>query len=150
MSAANVVSSMLSRLNDSSDSSGGKNSSALSLSYHLLNSNKSTMTMYITSKLGFINFSDLVFLLIYALIFVVGLVGNFIVIYFVLVYKRMQTMTNKLITNLSIADLLVIFFCVPVTASGCLSSNWLFGELVCKASGFTQGICLANLVMKKS
>lgn len=83
--------------------------------------------------------SDHVFLFIYALIFLVGLVGNFLVIYFVLFYKRMQTITNKLITNLSIADLLVIFFCVPVTASQHVSRNWLFGEVVCRASGFVQG-----------
>lgn len=85
------------------------------------------------------NLTDHIFLLIYSAIFVIGLVGNCLVIYFVLFYKRMQTMTNKLITNLSIADLLVICFCVPVTASQHVSRNWVFGEVVCRASGFVQG-----------
>lgn len=99
--------------------------------FSMLSGQKSTNNSNLTNHL---------FILIYAVIFLVGLVGNFLVIYFVLVYKRMQTMTNKLITNLSIADLLVIFICVPVTASGYVTRNWLFGELVCKASGFVQGI----------
>lgn len=103
------------------------------------NLNLTYLTLDSTQLAGAQKLSDLVFLLIYAVIFLVGLVGNVLVIYFVLFYKRMQTMTNKLITNLSIADLLVICFCVPVTASQHFSHNWLFGEVVCRASGFVQG-----------
>lgn len=91
------------------------------------------------SKSKFDAFTDSFFLVIYLIIFVVGLIANFIVIYFVMFYTRIQTITNKLITNLSIADLFVIVICVPVTASRYVSNEWLFGELICKSSGFIQG-----------
>ena len=110
--------------------------------YHMF-TNISTNTSYLSMNSKELsqpkNLTDHIFLLIYSTIFVIGLVGNCLVIYFVLFYKRMQTMTNKLITNLSIADLLVICFCVPVTASQHVSRNWVFGEVVCRASGFVQG-----------
>lgn len=82
---------------------------------------------------------------IYILIFITGLIGNFIVIYFVLVYKRMQTKTNKFITNLAVADLLVIFICVPVTASRYTTEEWLFGEFMCRFSSFAQGLFIQYL-----
>ena len=88
-----------------------------------------------------------VLLVIYLIIFVVGLTGNFIVIYFVLFYKRMQTMTNNFITNLAVADLLVIFICVPITASRLLYDSWIFGRFMCRISGFAQGVSLSVSVL---
>ncbi|CAF0943700.1 unnamed protein product [Brachionus calyciflorus] len=90
---------------------------------------------------------DIFFIIIYVLIFLIGLFGNFIVIYFVLVYKRMQTMTNKFITNLAVSDLLVIFICIPVTASRYITKEWVFGEFMCRFSSFAQGVSLSVSVM---
>lgn len=102
---------------------------AASINSSLLPPNSDRMMVYnssskLTANLGsdtdkildyprthFRNLSDHVFLIIYAAIFFVGFVGNFLVIYFVLFYKRMQTMTNKLITNLSIAVSYIIVIC---------------------------------------
>jgi hypothetical protein len=100
----------------------------VSNNYHLLNKNKSLDL-----------WPNLIFICIYVVLFFVGLISNFIVIYFVLVYKRMQTMTNKFITNLSLADLLVTFICIPVTASRYMSNDWLLGEIMCRISSFIQG-----------
>ena len=105
------------------------------------NFNNSSLTIYysIFEFKSRLNTSDKLFLFVYMIIFIVGLIGNLLVIYFVIFYKRMQTMTNKLITNLSLADLLVLIICVPVTASRYMSNEWVLGEAVCKSSGFIQG-----------
>jgi hypothetical protein len=84
---------------------------------------------------------------IYIIIFVVGLIGNFLVIYFVLFYKRMQSMTNKFITNLAVADLAVILVCVPVTVSRLIYKQWVLGEFLCRFSSFVQGVSLSVSVM---
>ncbi|RNA37954.1 galanin receptor type 1-like [Brachionus plicatilis] len=91
--------------------------------------------------------TELFYIAVYSIIFVTGFFGNFIVIYFVLVYKRMQTMTNKFITNLAVSDLLVIFICVPVTASRYMTKEWVFGEFMCRFSSFAQGVSLSVSVM---
>ena len=47
--------------------------------------------------------------------FVVGLIGNTLVLLTVLLQKKMHNATNILILNLAIAELLFIIICVPFT-----------------------------------
>ena len=91
---------------------------------------------------------NLIFIVIYIVIFVVGFISNFLVIYFVLVYKRMQTMTNKILTNLAVADLLVVLICVPVTIGRLYKPHeYIFGEFICKCSSFIQGMSLSVSIL---
>lgn len=62
---------------------------------------------------------SIVYCIAYAIVFVVGIFGNFFVISVVFRVPRMRTVTNLFIANLAIADILVIVFCVPAT----LTSN---------------------------
>lgn len=78
-------------------------------------------------------------ILVYFIIFVVGLVSNVIVVYFIFFNKKMQTMTNKFIINLAVADLLVLLICIPVTISRFISEEWILGEFMCIFSNYTQG-----------
>ncbi len=67
----------------------------------------------------------------YALVCVVGLCGNTLVIYVVLRYSKMQTVTNLYILNLALADecfLVGIPFLVVTMAKG----DWIFGMAMCK------------------
>ncbi len=52
---------------------------------------------------------------IYSVILIIGIIGNILVIVIVTRYRRMRNATNLLLTNLSIADLLLLIFC---TADG--------------------------------
>jgi hypothetical protein len=135
--------------------SQGVLSPTVSTTMHNSNSNHSTTTVLPLESTHFANqfalnedksevpeWLKLSFALLYIVLFFVGLIGNLIVIYFVLFYKRMQTMTNKFITNLSLADLLVICVCIPVTVSNYFSDQWLFGEFMCRITPFIQGILL--------
>jgi 7 transmembrane receptor (rhodopsin family) len=59
--------------------------------------------------------SKVVFVL-FGIIFIVGLIGNLLVVIVVLFNPLMRSTTNYLIINLAIADLLFVLLCIPFTA----------------------------------
>lgn len=68
-------------------------------------------------------------------VLLVGLTGNGIVVYVVVRSWAMRTVTNLYFLNLAIADLLVLVFCAPFTASVYLLPTWPFGAVACKSLG---------------
>lgn len=60
----------------------------------------------------------------YVFVFAIGLLGNVFVVSVVVRIRQMRTVTNYFITNLAIADMLVILFCTPAT----LASNLVTRE----------------------
>lgn len=62
--------------------------------------------------------------------------GNLIVIWIVLVHKRMRSVTNIFLVNLSIADTMVSLLNVTFNFYYMLHSHWTFGNLYCKVSQF--------------
>ena len=62
----------------------------------------------------------------YLVVFVVGVVGNLLVMYTVYRVAHLHTNTNYFIVNLALADLLVCVFCLPIT----LLSNLFYGMFV--------------------
>ncbi|XP_064018233.1 neuropeptide Y receptor type 6-like [Pogoniulus pusillus] len=84
------------------------------------------------------------FLLItaYTLVAVVGLFGNLCLMVIIKRRKEAQNVTNVLIANLSLSDVLICVMCIPVTIAYTLMDYWIFGEAMCKISSFTQSICV--------
>ena len=78
----------------------------------------------------------------FGLIFVVGVVGNGLVITVLIrMSKRQQnglSITYCYILNLAIADSLFLFLCVPFQATVYTKVDWPFGEFVCLGSEFFQ------------
>lgn len=75
--------------------------------------------------------SKFFFLVLYAVVCIVGLMGNTLVIYVVLRFSNMQTVTNMYILNLAIADecyLIGIPFLITTMHIG----DWIFGQAICK------------------
>ncbi|CAG5131791.1 unnamed protein product, partial [Candidula unifasciata] len=52
--------------------------------------------------------------LTYSLTLILGVIGNFLVIFSVAYYRRMRTTTNVFLFSLASADLLLVLICVPV------------------------------------
>ncbi|XP_077978927.1 G-protein coupled receptor 54-like [Glandiceps talaboti] len=77
--------------------------------------------------------------LIFALIFLIGTTGNFLVIFVILKHKRMRTATNYYILSLAITDFSFLLFCVPFTAS-IYATQWHFGNLMCKFSYYLMSV----------
>ena len=108
-------------------------------------SNETLLYMFMSS------FSPTVFecfLLIFAfVIFLIGIVGNSLVVIVVAKNAHMRTITNIFIVNLAIGDFLVILICLPPSILQDVTENWWFGEIMCKLIIFVQYISVCVSVM---
>lgn len=69
---------------------------------------------------------------LYCLITIIGIAGNSIVIYVIIARNNMRTITNLLLLNLAMADIAFVMICPPLTAYQKATTNWPFGEILCK------------------
>lgn len=76
--------------------------------------------------------SELIFMILYAVVGIVGILGNTLVIYVVLRFSNMQTVTNMYILNLAIADECFLIG-IPFLIATMKIHNWTFGVGICKA-----------------
>lgn len=77
---------------------------------------------------------------------VVATGGNLIVIWIVLANKRMRTVTNYFLVNLSVADAMVSTLNVTFNYTYMLNSHWPFGTLYCKISQFVAVLSICASV----
>uniref|UniRef100_A0A8C5L0W1 Pyroglutamylated RF-amide peptide receptor n=1 Tax=Jaculus jaculus TaxID=51337 RepID=A0A8C5L0W1_JACJA len=91
--------------------------------------------------------AKLAFLLAGVLIFALALFGNALVIYVVTRSKAMRTATNIFICSLALSDLLIVFFCIPVTMLQNVSDNWLGGAFICKMVPFAQCTAIVTEIL---
>lgn len=56
-------------------------------------------------------------LVVYGATFILGLIGNILIIFTTYRYRRMQNVTNVLLASLASCDLLLIVICIPVRVS---------------------------------
>lgn len=86
--------------------------------------------------------------ILYTFIFLVGLIGNFAIIWWHLdsrssYYQR--TASNMLVINLCLSDLMVIFFCCPFVAYVRNTNLWKFGQLLCTLIHYLQGKIMLSI-----
>ena len=75
---------------------------------------------------------------VFALIAVIGITGNSLVIYVILSKKDMRTVTNFLLLNLAVADIVFILLVIPYTAVKFAADSWPFGDAFCKLASYFQ------------
>ncbi|KAM4747262.1 neuropeptide Y receptor type 2-like [Rhinophrynus dorsalis] len=76
----------------------------------------------------------------YSLIILLGLIGNSLVIYMIVKYRNMRTVTNFFIANLAVADLMVDSLCLPFTLVYTLMDEWKFGLVLCHLVPYAQAM----------
>lgn len=82
----------------------------------------------------------------YTMVFLVGLVGNLLVVSVVCRSPRMRNVTNYFIVNLAVADILVLVFCLPATLlSNIYVRKSQFVRLVRISYVFTENTCAAPI-----
>ena len=73
---------------------------------------------------------------LFALVTLLGMIGNLLVVYVICSRKKLRTLTNLLLLNLAIADLLFVLICPPFTAYQFATYHWPFqgilGNILCK------------------
>ncbi|XP_064609634.1 cholecystokinin receptor type A-like [Liolophura sinensis] len=80
---------------------------------------------------------------LYTIIFLLAVVGNSLVIVALVQNKRMRTVTNVFLLNLSVSDLLLAVFCMPFTLIPVLLKNFIFGATMCVLIRYLQGVSVA-------
>lgn len=73
---------------------------------------------------------------LYGLIMLTGIIGNFLVIAVTLTQRKMQSTVNLLLLNLALSDLTFLVVCIPFNAYHYSADNWLIGDAACKISQF--------------
>ncbi|XP_018421642.1 PREDICTED: C-X-C chemokine receptor type 5 [Nanorana parkeri] len=68
--------------------------------------------------------------LLYSLVFVIGVMGNGLVLYILMRHRRLRSSTDNFLVHLAIADLLMLFT-FPFTVAEPLG-GWVFGNYLCK------------------
>ena len=73
---------------------------------------------------------------LYSAVFVIGLIGNILVVLVLMQYKRLRSMTSIYLLNLAISDL-IFLFTLPFWIDYKVKDDWVFGDAMCKLlSGF--------------
>ncbi|XP_054164525.1 cholecystokinin receptor type A-like [Oppia nitens] len=76
----------------------------------------------------------------YSLIFLLAIVGNLLVIVTLAANRRMRSVTNRLLLNLAVSDLLLAVFCMPFTLMAVLFKQFIFGQLMCSLIPYLQAV----------
>ncbi|XP_013369050.1 PREDICTED: C-C chemokine receptor type 1-like [Chinchilla lanigera] len=79
---------------------------------------------------------------LYSLVFIIGVVGNILVVLVLMKYKRLRSMTSIYLLNLALSDLLFLFT-LPFWIDYKVRDTWIFGDGMCKLlSGLHyMGLC---------
>ncbi|KAM6167783.1 galanin receptor type 1 [Erethizon dorsatum] len=93
-----------------------------------------------------IGVDNFITLVVFALIFVLGMLGNSLVITVLARSKPGQprSTTNLFILNLSVADLAYLLFCIPFQATVYALPTWVLGAFVCK---FTHYVFTVSMLV---
>lgn len=78
----------------------------------------------------------------YALIGMLGVVGNALVIFSIMKLERMRSITNLFLLSLATADLLLVCICVPVRGIAFYSYSWRLGFFMCKFVNYIQTVSM--------
>ncbi|XP_035827000.1 orexin receptor type 2 [Aplysia californica] len=84
---------------------------------------------------------------IYVIVFITGLGGNFLVGYAVWRNKYLRTITNFFLTNLAVADFLTILFCLPPSFAQTIWETWFLGNVLCKIVSYLQNVSVIVSVL---
>ncbi|XP_014255525.1 cholecystokinin receptor type A-like [Cimex lectularius] len=75
---------------------------------------------------------------LYAVIFLLGIIGNILVILVLVRNRGMRTVTNVFLLNLAVSDLLLGVLCMPFTLIGSILQDFVFGPFMCRLIPFMQ------------
>lgn len=85
---------------------------------------------------------QVILILAYSTIILLGVIGNSLVIYVVYKFKTLRTVTNFFIVNLAVADLLTNTLCLPFTLIYTLHGEWRLGQVLCFMLPYAQGMAV--------
>jgi hypothetical protein len=110
-------------------------------------------TSYTISSTGFFNLIfPVVKILVYGIVIIMSLVGNFLIV-IVITYAKTFNRTHSLfMLNLAICDLAILFSCIWVQLLFVITNNkyWILGKAFCKINSFFQMVSIVSSVLTLS
>ncbi|XP_076103265.1 galanin receptor type 1-like isoform X1 [Mytilus galloprovincialis] len=88
-------------------------------------------------------YSTIVLLSLYVIIFFIGLLGNALIIVTTIRNGQSQHSKNYFLINLAVADLAVTLCCMPTSLGTIIYRIWVYGKFLCKFVAFFQGVAVA-------
>ncbi|XP_014241538.1 tachykinin-like peptides receptor 86C isoform X2 [Cimex lectularius] len=88
----------------------------------------------------------LLWIVLFSSMVIVATTGNAIVMWIVLAHRRMRTVTNYFLVNLSVSDLLMSLFNCIFNFTFMLDSHWPFGAVYCTFNNFVANVSVAASV----
>ncbi|UXI16501.1 myosin [Sarcoptes scabiei] len=88
----------------------------------------------------FMDLGTILTAIFYGSAFILGTIGNSLIIYIVAHYSRMRTLSNVFLASLAIADLLLVCVCIPIKFIQLITYTWTFGVFMCKAIHYVQSV----------
>ncbi|XP_038588130.1 cholecystokinin receptor type A [Micropterus salmoides] len=82
-------------------------------------------------------------IVLYSLIFLLGVLGNSLIIAVLVRNRRMRTVTNLFLLSLSVSDLMVSLVCIPFTLIPNLMRDFVFGTGICKLVMYFMGLSVS-------
>lgn len=76
--------------------------------------------------------------IIYGLAFIIGIIGNSLVIFAIVGDIKQRSNTTMFLLNLATSDILFLLVCIPCEISRHFIDHWKLGEFLCKFSGFVE------------
>lgn len=85
--------------------------------------------------------------IIYGLAFVIGVSGNFLVIFALLGDKKARNATSCFLVSLAMADLMFLLVCIPYETLTKLTNIWVGGVALCKISAYVDMLSAAASIL---
>ncbi|XP_048351592.1 gastrin/cholecystokinin type B receptor [Sphaerodactylus townsendi] len=82
-------------------------------------------------------------ILLYSVIFLLGVFGNALVMAVLALNKRLRTVTNSFLLSLAVSDQMVALFCIPFTFIPNLMQTFIFGKVICKTVAYLMGMSVS-------
>ena len=91
---------------------------------------------------------SIIFAFIYGLIFLFGILSNFMVILIYLSNNILKNHTNYFFANLSLSDIMVLAVCTPITIADLIfDGEWVFGYFYCKLNSNLNYFWSSNILL---
>jgi len=124
------------------------------IKYHIkmleftINYNESRTTEGVNESKSFVISDNLKFVwtLLFTSMILVAIIGNSFIIWIIVGHRKMRSVTNTFILNLSIADLVTTVFNVSFNFIFMLTGDWLFGPYFCKITNAIASLTLSASV----
>ncbi|RWS22965.1 tachykinin-like peptides receptor 86C [Leptotrombidium deliense] len=88
------------------------------------------------------DFAACLWTLLFCVIVISAVIGNLLVIWIILRYRKMRTKINIFLLNLSFADLIMATFNAMFNFAYMINSHWPFGDVYCVFSNFVANFAI--------